>query len=66
MRTVLTLAAAVVINAVALAALQWGVTQAELPPAGVVTIAQIDEATPVAPLAQAEVEGQVVRAANSL
>jgi hypothetical protein len=66
MRTVLTLAVAVVINAVALAALQFGVTQAELPPAGEVIISQLEQPAPVAPLAQAEVEGQVAPTANSL
>jgi hypothetical protein len=66
MRTVLTLAAAVVINATALAALQWGVRQAELPPAGIVTISQLEEMSPVAPLAQAELEGQGARTASSL
>jgi hypothetical protein len=68
MRTVLTLAAAVVINASALAALEWNATtQAQLAaPAGEVTISQIDELTPLAPLAQAKVNGQVVRTASSL
>ncbi|MBL8268118.1 hypothetical protein [Steroidobacter sp.] len=61
MRTVLTLAAAAVINLAALAALEWNVTQAQLPPAGEVTITQIEEPTPLAPLAQVQVERQVAR-----
>lgn len=70
MRTALTLAAAVVINATALVVLEWNVTQAQLAPAGEVTIVQVEEAhaegsTAVAPLAQAEVDGHVVRTASS-
>lgn len=63
MRTVLALAAAVVINATAIAALEWNVTQ-QVTPAGEVTIVQIEEPTPVASLAQAKVDGQVVRTAS--
>lgn len=68
MRTLLTLAAAVVINVTPLAALEWNAvtTQAQLAPAGEVTITQLEESTPVAPLAQAKVDGQVVRTASSL
>jgi hypothetical protein len=43
MRTLLTLAAAVVINVTAFAALEWNVTQTQLPPPGEVTITQVDE-----------------------
>lgn len=67
-RTVLSLAAALVINATALAAWQWSVDE-QVTPAGEVTIVdlgvgQIEEAAPVASLAQATVEGQVVRTAS--
>lgn len=72
MRTVLALAAAVAINASALAALEWNVvsTEARLAPTGEVTVVQmelgqLEAAAPVAPLAQAKVEGQVVRTAGS-
>lgn len=65
MRTALTLAAAVAINVAAAVALEWNVTQ-QATPAGEVTVVQVEEPTPVAPLAQATVEGQVVRTANSL
>ena len=62
-RTVLSLAAALVINASALAAWEWSVNE-QVTPAGEVSIAQIEEAAPVASLAQATVDGQVVRTAN--
>ena len=65
MRTALTLAAAVVINATALAAWEWNVTEA-VTPAGEVTVTQIEEAAPIAPLAQATVDGQIARTASSL
>ncbi|HEY0940580.1 MAG TPA: hypothetical protein VGE08_10830 [Steroidobacter sp.] len=58
MRSVLTLAAAVAINLAALALLQWDVTRASSPPAGEVIIAQLDEPTALAPLAQARAEDQ--------
>lgn len=67
-RTLLSLAAAVVINATALAAWQWSVDE-QTTPAGEVSIvelgvAQIEETAPVAALAQASVDGQVVRTAH--
>lgn len=62
-RTVLSLVAAVVINATALAAWEWNVNE-QVTPAGEVTITQIEETAPVASLAQATVDGQVVRTAN--
>jgi hypothetical protein len=67
-RTALALVAAVVINATALTAWQWNVNE-QTTPAGEVTIvelgvAQIEEPAPVASLAQATVDGQVVRTAN--
>lgn len=62
-RTALTLAAAVVINATALAAWEWSVNE-QVTPAGEVTITQIEESAPVASLAQAKVDDQVVRTAN--
>ena len=62
-RTALSLAAALVINASALAAWEWNVNE-QVTPAGEVTITQIEEAAPVASLAQATVDGQVVRTAN--
>jgi hypothetical protein len=70
MRTALTLAAAVVINVTALAAWEWNVTE-QVTPAGEVTIVelegkQIEGAAPAASLAQAQVDGQVVRTASSL
>ena len=64
MRTSLTLAVAVVISLATLSVLEWN-TYRHLP-AGEVTILQIEEAAPVAPLAQAEVDSQVVRTASSL
>lgn len=65
MRTVLTLAAAAVINLAALAAMEWNVTRAQLPPAGEVIVTQVEEATYEAPLAQVKVEGQLVRTASN-
>lgn len=62
-RTALSLAAALVINASALAAWEWNVNE-QVTPAGEVTITQIEEAAPVASLAQATVDGQVVLTAN--
>lgn len=62
MRSILTLAAAVAINLTALAILQWEVTRANAPPAGEVTITQLEENTALAPLAQ--VDDQVGRAAS--
>ena len=67
-RTALSLAAALVINATALAAWQWNVNE-QTTPAGEVTIvelgvAQIEEPAPIASLAQATVDGQVVRTAS--
>ncbi|HEY5759442.1 MAG TPA: hypothetical protein VIU34_26655 [Steroidobacter sp.] len=62
-RTALSLAAALVINASALAAWEWNVNE-QVTPAGEVTITQIEESAPVASLAQATVDGQVVRTAN--
>ena len=67
-RTALSLAAAVVINLTALAAWQWNVNE-QTTPAGEVTIvelgvAQIEEPAPIASLAQATVDGQVVRTAS--
>ena len=59
MRSALTLVAAVAINLTALAVLEWEVARANLPPAGEVTIAQIEEPSVLAPLAQ--VDGQVGR-----
>jgi hypothetical protein len=64
MRTTLTLAAAVAISLSTLAALEWSANRSL--PAGEVTIIQIEEPAQVAPLAQAEVEGRLVRAASSL
>lgn len=70
MRTLLTLAAAVAINLAAFAALEWNVTQAQLPPKGEVTISQLGggqiETTEIAPLARAQVESRVARTAASL
>ena len=43
MRSTLTLAASVVINLVALAALSWSVSEAQLAPRGEVTITQLAE-----------------------
>lgn len=43
MRTTLTLAASLVINLVALAAMSWSVHEAQLAPNGVVTITQLAE-----------------------
>ena len=63
MRAALTLAAAVVINASALAAWEWNVTE-QATPAGEVTITQIEEPAPAASLAQVKVDGQVVRTAS--
>lgn len=73
MRTALTLAASVVINLTALVALEWNVTQAQLPPAGEVTITQLLEPLEAAPLAQAQAGpqvdhlalGRIARAGNS-
>jgi hypothetical protein len=62
-RTALSLAAALVINATALVAWEWNVNE-QVTPAGEVTITQIEEAAPVASLAQATVDGQVVPTAN--
>jgi len=62
-RTVLSLVAAVVINATALAAWQWSVDE-QVTPAGEVTISQIEEVAPVASLAQATVDGQIVATAS--
>lgn len=62
-RTALSLAAALVINASALAAWEWSVNE-QVTPAGEVSITQIEEAAPVASLAQATVDGQVVLTAN--
>ena len=62
-RTALSLAAALVINATALVAWEWNVNE-QVTPAGEVTITQIEEAAPVASLAQATVDGQVVRTAS--
>lgn len=59
MRAVLTLAAAVVINVTALAVLEWNVTQAQLPPAGEVTITEIVGPVEAAPLAQANASPRV-------
>lgn len=69
MRTSLTLALAVAISLATLSVLEWN-TYRHLP-AGEVTIVQlegarIEEPTPLAPLAQAKVDGQVVRTASSL
>jgi hypothetical protein len=69
-RTALSLVAAVVINASALAAWQWNVNE-QVTPAGEVTIvqlegAQIEEPTPVASLAQTKIDGQVVATAHRL
>lgn len=71
MRTALTLAASVVINVTALAVMEWNVTEALRAPAGEVMIVQmeggqIEETTPVAPLAQAAVDSHVARTASSL
>jgi hypothetical protein len=66
MRTALTLAAAVVINVTALAALGWDVSRAQRAPSGEVSITQIEEPTQVAAVAPAKVDGQVVQTANSL
>lgn len=66
MRSALTLAGAVVINAAAWAVMEWNVTQAQLPPPGEVIITQLDQVTPVAPLAQTRVDGHVVVTASSL
>ncbi|WP_116810208.1 hypothetical protein [Steroidobacter cummioxidans] len=66
MRTALTLAAAVVINVTALAAMGWDVNQAQRAPGGEVSITQIEEPTQVAAVAPAKVDGQVVRTASSL
>lgn len=65
MRTTLTLAVAVAISLSTLAALEWSANREPIP-AGEVTIIQIEEATQVPPLAQAEVDSQVVRTASSL
>jgi hypothetical protein len=54
MRSVLTLAAAVAINLTAVAVLDWEVTQANSPPAGEVTITQLEAPTALAPLAQVD------------
>lgn len=62
-RTALALVAAVVINATALTAWEWSVNE-QVTPAGEVSITQIEETAPVASLAQATVDGQVVRTAN--
>lgn len=64
MKTSLTLVVAVAISLATLTVLEWN-TYRHLP-AGEVTIVQIEEPTPLAPLAQADVEGQRVRTANSL
>jgi hypothetical protein len=65
MRTTFTLAIAVAISLTTLAALEWSANR-EPVPAGEVTIIQIEESAQVAPLAQAEVDSQVVRTARSL
>ncbi|MFC4310713.1 hypothetical protein ACFPN2_16590 [Steroidobacter flavus] len=64
-RTVLSLVAAVIINASALAAWEWNVNE-QVTPAGQVTITQIEEPTPVASLAQTQVDGQVVQTTHRL
>ncbi len=64
-RTLLSLAAAVVINVTALAAWEWNVTEATTP-AGEVTITQIEEPTQLASLAQTRVDSQVVQTAHRL
>ena len=64
MRTSLTLAAAVAISLATLTVLEWNAYRHL--PAGEVSITQIEEPTPVAPLAQAELDSQVVRTASSL
>jgi len=66
MRTALTLAAAVVINVTALAAMGWDVSQAQRAPNGEVSITQIEEPTRIAAVVPAKVDGQVVQTANSL
>lgn len=65
MRNALTLAAAAVINLTALAALEWNVTQAQLPPAGEVTITQIQESSEVAAFARISADGHVARTASN-
>jgi hypothetical protein len=64
MRSALTLAVAVVISLSTLAVLEWSSTRMPIP-AGEVTITQLEGSTAEAPLAQAEVDGQVVRTASS-
>lgn len=64
MKTSLTLVVAVAISLATLTVLEWN-TYRHLP-AGEVTIVQIEEPTPLAPLAQADVDGQRVPTANSL
>jgi hypothetical protein len=62
MRNTLTLTVAVAISLSTLAALEWNANRHL--PEGEVTIIQIEEPTQVAPLAQAEVDSQVVRTAS--
>ncbi|WP_129776365.1 hypothetical protein [Peristeroidobacter soli] len=69
-RTVLSLVAAVLINASALAAWEWNVNE-QVTPAGQVTItqldgAQIEEPAAVASLAQTKVDGQIVQTTHRL
>lgn len=54
MRSVLTLAAAVAINLTVVAVLEWEVARTNSPPAGEVTITQLETPTALAPLAQAD------------
>ncbi|MDY6948881.1 MAG: hypothetical protein SXG53_24565 [Pseudomonadota bacterium] len=63
MRNTLTLAVAVAISLSTLAALEWSANRHL--PQGEVTIIQIDEPAQAAPLAQSQVDGQVVRTAAS-
>lgn len=64
MRTALTLAASVVINVTALAALELSLNQAQLPPAGEVTVTQLPDPVDEVLLAGAPLDGKVKKVAG--
>ena len=66
MRTALTLAASVVINVTALAALELSLDRAQLPPVGQVTVTQLPDPVDEVLLAGAPVDAKVKKAASTL
>lgn len=59
-KTVLTLATSLAINVTALAAFDWSVGQAQLPPAGEVTVTQLTDAAEATLLAHAQADRRSV------